>query len=165
MIVRVSKVLLVMSVALFSTLVVFNNVVDYSTNFSFVQHVLQMDTIFSQDQAAWRSISTPVVHHLSYILIILWEVLVATLCWIGAARLLRNIRNANDFNEVKSVAVAGLTAGMLLWFTGFVAVGGEWFLMWQSDEWDGQQAASRFVIMLGVILIYLNTSDRAENAS
>jgi predicted small integral membrane protein len=165
MVVRTSKILMVLSVALFSTFVVFNNIVDYGTNFAFVQHVLQMDTVFSQDQAEWRNISSPIMLHLSYVLIILWEALIATLCWVGAFQLWRSINDINAFNKTKDLAVAGLTAGILLWFTGFIAIGGEWFLMWQSDDWDGQETASRFVMILGIMLIYLNTPDRDENAS
>jgi len=165
MIVRVSKTLMVLSVALFSTLVVFNNIVDYGTNFAFVQHVSQMDTVFSQQQAAWRSISSPVIHHLSYVLIILWESLIAVLCWIGSIHLWQRIDNYSAFNKAKKCAIAGLTAGILLWFTGFIAIGGEWFLMWQSDHWNGQEAASRFVMIFGILLIYLNTPDCDENAS
>jgi predicted small integral membrane protein len=41
------------------------------------------------------------------------------------------------------VAIAGLTLGLLLWLVAFIAVGGEWFLMWQSAEWNGEEAAFR----------------------
>lgn len=165
MIVRVSKVFIVLSVALFSTLVVFNNVFDYATNFAFVEHVLQMDTVFSKEQAAWRNISNPAMHHLSYVLIIVWELVIATLCWIGGFRLWQRIGSENAFNKAKECAIAGLTAGILLWFTGFIAIGSEWFLMWQSDTWDGQETAGRFVMILGIFLIYLNAPDHAEPSS
>ncbi len=45
MIMRLSKALMVCAIALFATLVVFGNMTDYNTNFVFVHHVLQMDTI------------------------------------------------------------------------------------------------------------------------
>lgn len=165
MIVRTSKILIVLSVALFSTLVVFNNIFDFATNFAFVEHVLQMDTVFSEEQAEWRNISNSTMHRLSYVLIILWEALIAALCWIGGIRLWRHSRDARAFNKAKECAIAGLTAGIMLWFTGFIAIGSEWFLMWQSDTWDGQETAGRFVMILGIFLIYLNTPDRAENDS
>jgi predicted small integral membrane protein len=37
----------------------------------------------------------------------------------------------------------------------FLTVGGEWFLMWQSHTWNGQDAAFRMFASLGIILIYL----------
>lgn len=164
MIVRLTKIALVLSVALFSTLVAFNNIFDSSVNFSFVQHVLQMDTVFSVDQAKWRGISSLFIHHLSYVLIIIWEVVIAALCWRGALRLWQHRDDASAFNNAKDIAIAGLTAGTLLWFTGFIVIGGEWFLMWQSHEWNGQQAATRFVLILSAMLIYLNTPEHVENS-
>ena len=165
MLVRLSKLLLVASVALFATLVVFNNVVDYGTNFAFVHHVLQMDTVFSTDQAAWRGIASPVVHHIAYIGIILWEALIAVLCWIGSARLWQNRHDPKSFDAVKNIATVGMVAGILLWFTGFVVVGGEWFLMWQSKEWNGLQTSREFALILGVIAIFLNMPERSRNVA
>ncbi len=31
----------------------------------------------------------------------------------------------------------------MVWLTGFVVISGEWFQMWQSSQWNGQQAAFR----------------------
>jgi predicted small integral membrane protein len=47
----------------------------------------------------------------------------------------------------------------LLWFGGFLVVGGEWFQMWQSKTWNGQEAAFRFVACIGLVLIFLNQPD------
>jgi predicted small integral membrane protein len=38
----------------------------------------------------------------------------------------------------------------------FISVGGEWFLMWQSKTWNGQDAAFRMFVVLGIILVYLS---------
>ena len=40
-----------------------------------------------------------------------------------------------------------------------MTVGGEWFLMWQSDTWNGQAAAFRLVATLGLFLVYLVLPD------
>jgi predicted small integral membrane protein len=42
----------------------------------------------------------------------------------------------------------------MLWFLGFVVVGGEWFCMWQSPDWNGQESAFRFVACIVLVLIY-----------
>ena len=156
---RYSKVILVSAVALFASLVAFNNLTDYGSNYEFVHHVLKMDTTFPGNRAMWRAVESPALYHASYALIIAIEILVAVLCWVGGLRLLRSIRDANRFNRAKGVAIAGLTLGIVLWFTGFITVGGEWFLMWQSQTWNGQQAAFRFVVVLGLVLIYLVQPD------
>lgn len=44
------------------------------------------------------------------------------------------------------------------------AIGGEWFLMWQSTLWNSQQAAFRFVAILGIILVYLVMPDTDDTA-
>ncbi len=49
-----------------------------------------------------------------------------------------------DFERAKRFAVAGVTLAFLIWFLGFMVVGGEWFAMWQSTTWNGQQSAFRF---------------------
>jgi predicted small integral membrane protein len=50
---RSSKVALVCAVALFTSLVVFNNVTEYDSNYGFVRHVLKMNTTFPDNRAMW----------------------------------------------------------------------------------------------------------------
>jgi len=57
----------------------------------------------------------------------------------------------------------GLSLGFLLYAVGFVAVGGEWFAMWQSQIWNGQQKAFEFIGMIGVVLVVLLLSDAATD--
>ncbi|AZZ90753.1 DUF2165 family protein [Hahella sp. KA22] len=156
---RYSKIALVWAAALFATLVAFNNLTDYGSNFAFVSHVLSMDTTFPDNQGMWRALTSPMIHHGAYALIIATESLVAILCWMGGYRLLRSAKDTERFNQAKGLAIVGLTLGVILWFTGFIAVGGEWFLMWQSKIWNGQQGAFRFTVILGVTMIYLNMPD------
>jgi predicted small integral membrane protein len=51
---------------------------------------------------------------------------------------------------------------MLMWSTAFLSVGGEWFLMWQSKMWNGQDAAFRMFVVLGVVLVYLVMPEPSE---
>ena len=46
-----------------------------------------------------------------------------------------------------------------MWFFGFMVVGGEWFQMWQSPMWNGQEAAFRFYMTILVVLIFVNQPD------
>ncbi|MBX9915772.1 MAG: DUF2165 domain-containing protein [Nitrosomonas sp.] len=156
---RLSKLLMVLAFALYASLVAFNNLTDYHSNFTLVAHVLMMDTTFPGNQGLWRAIHSPAIHHTVYGLIISTEIVIAALCWLGSWRLYRSIQNPVAFNQAKGLAILGLTLGLLLWFTGFMAVGGEWFLMWQSETANGQQAAFRLVMIIAVILIYLTQSD------
>jgi len=40
-----------------------------------------------------------------------------------------------------------------------MVVGGEWFQMWQSSSWNGQEAAFRFYLTILVALIFVNQKD------
>ena len=158
--VRVAKIAMVGAIALFATLVAFGNLTDYWTNFAFVQHVLSMDTIFPNSEIGYRAITSPVLHHLAYALIIAAEALTAILCWIGAAALLRALRaDASTFRRAKSFAVLGLTLGFLIWQVGFMTVGGEWFGMWQSQQWNGIPSAFRFAMVIVAVLIFVVLRD------
>ena len=48
---------------------------------------------------------------------------------------------------------------MVQFYFGFMAVGGEWFLMWQSKTWNGQDAAARLFLFMGLSLLFLNQAD------
>jgi predicted small integral membrane protein len=49
--------------------------------------------------------------------------------------------------------------GFLLWFLGFMVVGGEWFAMWQSKAWNGQEAAFRFYVTLLLVALLVGQPD------
>ena len=102
------------------------------------------------------------MHHLAYALIIAAELATGALCVAGAWRLFqtRNAR-AHAFNGSKERAISGLVAGFGLFFFGFLVVGGEWFQMWQSRDWNGQPAAFRFymTLMAGGIFVCLKDGD------
>jgi predicted small integral membrane protein len=157
---RISKLLLVAAATLFATLVVFNNVTDYGSNLEFVRHVLSMDTTFPDNNGMWRRIESPLLHHAAYVLIILTEAVIAILGWAGVSRMWRFRDDAPAFNTAKVPAIWALSGGILLWFGGFMAVGGEWFLMWQSESWNAQGKSAMFSTIYGVILLYVVQEDR-----
>ena len=95
MTIRLTKIALMASVSLLLLLVVFNNITDYSTNFQFVSHVLSMDTTLRHASVMWRSIESPFVHHLAYLLIIGWEIGAAGLCVAGTVKLAAALRSGS----------------------------------------------------------------------
>ena len=153
---RVGKVLLVLAVAVFYTLVVLNNTTDYDSNYQFVRHVLMMDSTLPGNQGMWRAINTPKLHTGFYVSIIAWESATMVLCWWGGFRLMKALRGTTgEFQRAKSIAIAALTLGLLMWLVAFLSVGGEWFLMWQSKTWNGQDAAFRMFTVIGIVLLLL----------
>ena len=160
MIVRLSKAGLTLSLAIFALLVGIDNIIDYGTNFAFVQHVLSMDTTFPGNKLMWRAVTSDWVHHVAYAGIIASEIAVGVLCAAGAWRIFAERHlPAPEFNAAKTLAIAGLAAGFALYFFGFLVVGGEWFQMWQSQTWNGQEGAFRFVASFGLVLIFVAMED------
>jgi predicted small integral membrane protein len=154
--VRAAQALFVLWIGAFAALVVLNNLVDYGTNFRFVQHVFSMDTTFADSKLRRRAIRSPAVHHLAYCAIIAAEALTAALCLWGAVVLFGALdRPAAAFHEAKTVAFAGLALGFAVWFGGFMVVGGQWFASWQSKEWNGREAAFMFYTPIALAFLIL----------
>jgi predicted small integral membrane protein len=158
---RVAKLVMVASLASFAFMVTLNNILDYNSNFEFVRHVLSMDTIPPANPLRYRAITAPWLWHVGYAAIIATEGLTCLAFSAGTTMLGRHLHsNAALFGGAKSFAVMGVVLAFLLWFTGFMVAGGEWFLMWQSPSWNGQQAAFRFIMPMLGVLIALNQPDQ-----
>ncbi|WP_211251649.1 DUF2165 family protein [Andreprevotia chitinilytica] len=157
---RLSKVAMTLALSAFAFMVTFNNIIDFGSNYAFVQHVLSMDTTFPSNTLMYRAITAQVLWYAGYWFIIASEGLTFVLLLIGALSLWR-ARNgsAKAFNRAKKWVYLGATLGFLVWFLGFIVVGGEWFLMWQSQTWNGIESAFRFYITIIGVLIYVNQPD------
>jgi predicted small integral membrane protein len=160
MMLRLAKIALVFAVALCYSLVVFNNLTDYDSNYQFVRHVLMMDTTFPNSHGTLRALNSAVWHNGFYVSIIGWEILTMIFCWWGGLRLAKKLESAaSQFHHAKRPAIVGLTLGLLMWLVAFLSVGGEWFLMWQSRTWNGQEAAFRMFTVLGIVLLLVVQPD------
>ncbi|MDK8183330.1 DUF2165 domain-containing protein [Paenibacillus sp. UMB4589-SE434] len=162
---RYLKVLIVFFTALFGTAIFAGNLMDYYSNYMFVQHVLSMDTTFDGNALMWRSITSPILHTVAYVGIIAAEGLFSLFAWIAAVRMLRNVKQeAKLFNNAKTCAYIAYMLAFSIWFFGFAIVGSEWFAMWQSDTWNGKQTAMDITeVMIGfVILVSLRDKELIE---
>ncbi len=165
MVTRVAKILLLAAIAFFYAILVLDNVTDYGSNYQFVHHVLMMDSTFPQNREMWRALNASAWHHAFYLSIILWEIVTAGLCWAGVAKMASRLHaQAVLFNKAKAIAIAGLTMSLLMWLVAFLTIGGEWFLMWQSKLWNGQDAAFRMFAVVGITMMILTMRDVDEQA-
>jgi predicted small integral membrane protein len=155
MIIRLCKTALVATIALFFILVALENLTSPETNWTFVKHVLAMDTIFPDSTLKWRAITDERIAAVAYRLIIAWEIVTAAVLVFASGRLLLACRDRERFELAKPVAVAGLTLGLLLYGLGFTIIGGEWFMMWQSKTWNSLDSAARFTLLEGIVLLAL----------
>ncbi|MGA6223620.1 DUF2165 domain-containing protein [Streptomyces umbrinus] len=153
--------LLTGTVALYITLVAFGNITDFGTNQQFVQHVLSMDTTFKDDDLMWRAVESKGLQDAVYIAIIVWETVAALVLILGTVQWLRR-----DHLRARRTSTLGLLMLMLLFGAGFLAIGGEWFSMWQSEDWNGLDAAMRVFLLSGVVLVVIHLPvDRAGGSS
>ncbi|MEU5888507.1 DUF2165 domain-containing protein [Streptomyces sp. NPDC047461] len=140
--------LLTATVALYMALVAFGNITDFGTNQAFVQHVLAMDTTFKDDDLMWRAVTSEGLQNTAYVAIIVWEVIAALVLIYGTWLWTRR-----DDPRARRFSTYGLLMVMLLFGAGFIAIGGEWFSMWQSEDWNGLDAALRVFLLSGVALV------------
>jgi predicted small integral membrane protein len=157
---RLIKILFGCAVGLYISLVCFNNIFDYNSNFPFVRMVATMEDTFSKEKNGWRSINNMFWHHALFILIIIWELSIAFFVWLGVLRMKSKLRATTiEFKQAKKYTSLGLALGVLLWFTVFIAIGGEWFLMWQSKSWNAQNTAFFLTCCFLLFLIHHNQED------
>lgn len=159
--IRACSTLIVFSIGLLGLVVFWGNVTDYQINFQFVSHVMKMDTIFPDSQIQYRSIHSPIWHHVFYWIIIVMEFIIGILGIIGGWKMMKHLKSANEtFHAQKKWGMAAIFLGLLLWFVFFYLVGGEWFAMWQSEVWNGVQSAWRIVVFLMFALVILQIPER-----
>ncbi|MFS4094252.1 DUF2165 domain-containing protein [Streptomyces sp. AF1A] len=147
--------------ALYIALVAVGNITDFGTNQQFVRHVLAMDTTFKDHDLMWRAVTSTGLQDTAYVLIIVWET-VAALVLIWGTYLWASRR---DQALARRVSTYGLLMLLLLFGAGFIAIGGEWFAMWQSKTWNGLDAATRIFLLSGVALIVNQLPSRQGEAS
>jgi predicted small integral membrane protein len=158
--IRLAKILMIAAVGAFAFMVTYDNIVDYGSNYEFVRHVLSMDTTFSGNALMDRAVKDARAWKAAYAAIITAEGLTCVLLCVGSLALLtRLLAPAAAFNRAKLWAVAGLTVGFGVWFFGFLVVAGEYWAMWQSRTWNGQEAAFRFTMVILGVLIFVSLAD------
>jgi predicted small integral membrane protein len=157
---RLIRIIFGIAIGLYMLLVCINNITDYGANFQFVSKVTGMEDIFSREKNGWRAVDSRSLQNLFYLLIIAWELLITVLVVLGVVRMLRALKaEAAEFKKSGKLLGLGLFLGVILWFTAFVTVGAEWFLMWQSKVWNGQNTAFMLTIVFLLFLIYQKQPD------
>lgn len=154
---RLRKIILVAGVALHLSFIAFNNFFDYNSNEQFVRGVLSMGDVFSGSRNLWRSIQLSWMQTLIYWFIIATETIAAGVIWIGVSRMVAARKAAEEkFSLAVQIASNGILLAIALWLIGFLAVAGEWFLMYQSQTWNAQSTAFSLAITYLLVLLYLD---------
>jgi predicted small integral membrane protein len=154
---RMALTLFTAITAVYFAVVALNNITDFGTNQQFVHHVLAMDTTFVDDDVMWRAITNPTLANIAYITIITWETLTALVQITALIGWIRALAGQGDAELPRRLSILGWLMVIALFGLGFIAIGGEWFVMWESKTWNGLQAALQNVLIasVGVILAHL----------
>lgn len=143
------------TVALYISLVAFGNITDFDTNRDFVRHVLAMDTTFKDPDLMWRALTSQGLQDAAYLAIIAWETVAAVVLLAATALWVTGVRRGS-LTRARQVSTVGLLMMVLLFGVGFLAIGGEWFSMWQSKQWNGLEAATRNLTVAGIALVVVH---------
>ena len=144
---KTTNLIIILSVAFMFSLIAFNNISDYETNFKLVKTVLSMESV-TATEVKWRAVTNPALQHMIYVFIIVWEMLTAAACLLSI--FYKSKREA--------VATAGFMMGTILFMIGFVVIAGEWFYMWDSTVAPMHSKAILLSLLMVNFTIFLRTT-------
>lgn len=164
MAIRFIKAIIVSTIALFFTLVAFNNVTDFETNQKWTAQIVSLSSV-SNHNVYWRALPVPGVQIGIFYFIIFWEITTALFLWGGTYRMIRYIHvSPSEYARVKIMALVGLTLGFVMYMVGFVDMASEWFYAWQSELKSAQIKSILFSLLtlLALAFVASNTQEHVE---
>ena len=133
--IRILKIVLVIFVGLQGFFYVAGNLVNWDSGLGAVAYVLSMQGHEVYPNHLLPPITNSVLVTMAFIIIITGEFLIGALCFKGAWDLwqARN-KDSDAFNSAKKYAILGAGMALVVWFGGFVIIGGGLFQMWQKND-------------------------------
>ena len=158
---RVIKILLAVSVALFCLFYALQNIVNLQAAHGFVAYVTSMADHGAYPAHFGPAITAPALTWTMLFIIIALELLAGFLAAKGADDLFAaRGASAEEFNAAKSFALAGCGVALLVWFGLFSAIAGTYFQMWQTEAGlNALRDASVFSMQNGIVLLVLALKD------
>jgi len=158
---RIMKILLVLSVALWGLLGTFGNLHDWSGTIGGVAITTSMST-FEGGAEDWRATSNPVIIFVGAAFILISKAVAGVLCLVGAWRMwVARTGDSAAFAKAKTLALTGCAVAMFMLFGGFIVIAESWFGLWQSKELHDPVLASAFRYggMIALIAIFVGARD------
>ncbi len=157
---RLTQIVLCGASCVWVSILTFGNLTDYGSNFEFLSHVFAMDTTYPGNHLMYRSVTNPIIVTAFYWLTILGEIQTSILFGVATRALWVARKDSPEaFQKAKRHAVMATLSGFVVWYIGYMVIGGEWFAMWQSATWNGQQGAFRDYASLLIILLVILKKD------
>jgi predicted small integral membrane protein len=155
---RLIPLLILVGTTTMGAIICLNNVTAPRANFQFVEHVLSMDTTHGEEGIKWRAVRSSGLHRAAYVGILALEGAVTVLGVVGSFFLVRDLTvSGAGWDEAKLFAYLTFLVALLIWFFIFQVVGAEWFVSWQSENWNAIRDSIRInlISVAGVILLRL----------
>lgn len=158
---RIVKILLVLSVAGWALLGAVGNLADWSGTVGAVEATTTMST-FEGGADSWRATSNRAVILTGAVLIPTLKLIAGLFCLGGAWRMWSaRAGEATDFASAKKMALTGCAVAVFLLFTGWIVIAEGWFELWRSDAFRGPALGSafRYAGMIALIALFVGTHD------
>lgn len=158
---RISKIVLITTVAAWGLVGAFHNVLDWSGTTGAVEAATSMVT-FEGGADSWQATSNVIVVYLGALFITLSKVAAGVLCAIGAFRMWGQRRaDAAGFADAKQIALVGCAVAIAMLFGGFIVIAESWFELWRSDVMRGPvlESAFRYAGMIALIALFVGARD------
>ena len=159
--IRYLKIILVILVGLTGLFFFAGNIANWNAGRELVGYVLSMDDHEIYSSHIFPPLTNSVLVTIAYLLILAGEFLIGALSLKGAWDLW-SVRKASAyvFNASKTYSILGTGMAMVVWFGGFIVIGGVLFQMWQTKIGAGSFHDS-FILaaMGGLVLLFVSNPD------
>ena len=162
MAIRLLKVVLVVCVGLQALFYALQNIVNLEAAHAVMSAVLSM----ANHEYYPNHFGPPVTGVLVWValwIVILVELLAAVLCLKGSFDMFRRRSDTPAvFAHSKQWAVLGCGVAVAVWLGLFMAVGGAYFQMWQTELGiNSLEGAFMYAVSSGIVLLFVNMPDEA----
>ncbi|NBB92357.1 MAG: DUF2165 family protein [Gammaproteobacteria bacterium] len=161
--IRLLKVVLVACVGLQALFYGLQNIVNLEAAHAVVAAVLSMANHEYYPQHIGPPITLTILVWAALAIIILGELLAGLLCLKGCFDMLRHRRGtAVEFAAAREYALLGCGLAVAVWLGLFMAVGGAYFQMWQTElGLSSLEGAFMYAISSGIVLLFVNMPEDA----
>ncbi len=162
---RILQILVGFCFSLFYLAVAANNCIDYDTNFQFVKSTMTMASVAADNPLKVRSIQTVQLHHFAYLILILFEWVMAFLFARGTYILVKAGRETNEvFHQNKGDILLAHSLSFLFWFFFFIVVAGEWFFQWPQLD-TSKSLLFSCSSLLAIQVLWLEEREKTEKVN
>jgi len=159
-VIRILKILLVLSIAGFGIAGFMSNMVDYTATREQVKQVLEMAP--GTPGIEWRSIHTEIAIDIGFALIYMTKLVMAFLCLICSFQMIKNINSDTEtFQAAKHLGIVACAVGVIMFFIGFIVFTETYFEYWRVPILGvaTHDFAFSYITMLSLFFIILAQKD------